>query len=371
MAAQNFLVACDDLHRTGWAIDAQAAQPLGDGQVRLAIASFGLSANNITYAAFGRSMRYWNFFPSGDPAWGRIPVWGFGDVIESHVDGVTVGERFYGYYPMSQQLVVRPARIGAAGFVDATDCRRDLPAIYNHYSRCSADPLYRPDHEALIALLRPLFTTSFLLADFLAEQRFFGARTAVLSSASSKTAYGTAFGLRGNGAARVVGLTSPANLDFTRGLGCYDEVLTYAALDTLPTHEPAVYVDFSGSRALRMAVHTHFGGALTHSAAIGATHWENLAGQGPLPGPAPSLFFAPSRAQQRSADWGADGLRRRLAEQWGTFITALQAAQTPWLVVTHGREAAAVEAVYQRLVGGHLGPTEGPILTLQPAADRA
>jgi hypothetical protein len=371
MTAKNFLVACDELHRTRWVDDAQAAQPLVDGQARLAITSFGLSANNITYAAFGRSMRYWDFFPSGDAAWGRIPVWGFGDVIESRAEGVAPGERFYGYYPMSQQLVVQPVRAGAAGFVDATDCRRELPSIYNHYSRCSADLLYQPEHEALIALLRPLFTTSFLLADFLTEQGFFGARTVVLSSASSKTAYGTAFCLRGNGTARVVGLTSPANLDFTRALGCYDDVRPYDVLDAVPGSEPAVYVDFSGSRALRVAVHTHFGDALKHSAAIGGTHWEDLGGADALPGLRPTLFFAPARAQQRSADWGADVLRQRLAEQWGTFIEALQAARPPWLVVTHGHGPAAVEAAYQRLVGGRMGPTEGPMLTLQPTGASA
>lgn len=146
-------------------------------------------------------------------------------------------------------------------------------------------------------------------------------------------------------------------------------MLPYDALDTLRMSEPAVYVDFSGSRALRLAVHTHFGDALKHSAAIGGTHWEDLGGSGALPGPRPTLFFAPTRAQQRSSDWGADVLRRRLAEQWQQFVAALQAAQPPWLVVTHGRGPAAIEAVYQRLVTGRLGPTEGPVLSLQP--DRA
>src|SRR3712207_7922901 len=42
----------------------------------------------------------------------------------------------------------------------------------------------------------PLFLTSFMLADQLEDNRFFGARALVLSSASSKTAYGTAFLLR-------------------------------------------------------------------------------------------------------------------------------------------------------------------------------
>ena len=46
-------------------------------------------------------------------------------------------------------------------------------------------------------IVRPLFITSFMLADFLQDNAFFGARQVVVSSASSKTAYGTAFCLQG------------------------------------------------------------------------------------------------------------------------------------------------------------------------------
>src|SRR5206468_2189457 len=116
--------------------------------------------------------------------------------------------------------------------------------------RCSSDPGYAPAREAEQALLKPLFTTSFLIDDFLADNGFFDASTVILSSASSKTAYGTAFCLaqrRGAGGAKVVGLTSTANLEFTRSLGCYDTVLAYDAVDTLPRDVPSLYVDFSGS----------------------------------------------------------------------------------------------------------------------------
>ena len=71
---------------------------------------FALTANNITYAAFGDAMSYWDFFPSGEADWGRVPVWGFGTVVASRCDGVAVGERFYGYFPMSTQLRVTPAK---------------------------------------------------------------------------------------------------------------------------------------------------------------------------------------------------------------------------------------------------------------------
>jgi hypothetical protein len=66
---------------------------LQDGQVLLQIDRFAFTSNNVTYAAFGEAMQYWNFFPT-EKGWGNIPVWGFADVIASKADGVQVGERF-------------------------------------------------------------------------------------------------------------------------------------------------------------------------------------------------------------------------------------------------------------------------------------
>jgi len=59
------------------------AAPLTNGQVRVRVESFSLTANNITYAAFGDAMSYWQFWPTGDAGWGVVPVWGFGAVTES------------------------------------------------------------------------------------------------------------------------------------------------------------------------------------------------------------------------------------------------------------------------------------------------
>ena len=57
----------------------------------------------------------------------------------------------------------------------------------------------------------------------------------MLSSASSKTAYGLAHLLhtRGNGI-KVIGLTSAGNTAFVKSLGCYDEVVTYDSVNALP-----------------------------------------------------------------------------------------------------------------------------------------
>lgn len=39
---------------------------LNAGEARLTVRRFALTANNITYAAFGQAMGYWRFFPGAD-----------------------------------------------------------------------------------------------------------------------------------------------------------------------------------------------------------------------------------------------------------------------------------------------------------------
>ena len=131
---------------------------------------------------------------------------------------------------MSSHLVVQADRVTPAGFVDASAHRQPMAAIYNQYTRCATDPGYDAQREAEQMLLRPLFLTSFLIDDFLADNHFFGAHRVVLSSASSKTAYGTAFMLSGRissgvdaGLDQIVGLTSSRNLPFVQGTGFYQQ----------------------------------------------------------------------------------------------------------------------------------------------------
>jgi Protein of unknown function (DUF2855) len=117
-----------------------------------------------------------------------MPVWGFADVVASAVEGIEVGERLYGFLPIATHVYLRPERLTQRGFYDGTE----LPSMYNQYTRCAADPVYLPELENIQALLRPLFIMSFTLADFLQDNAFFGARRVMVSSASSKTAFGTA-----------------------------------------------------------------------------------------------------------------------------------------------------------------------------------
>lgn len=364
--SKRFVVEKAELHAARWVTIPSPA--LAEGEVRMHIDTFALTSNNITYAAFGEAMNYWGFYPTGDPATGCIPVWGFATVAESRCTGVEHGERFYGYWPIGDEAVLQPARLNEGGFADGAAHRRELHPVYNQYLRCSADPAYVAEREAEQALLRPLFMTSFLIDDFLADNQFFGARTVVLSSASSKTAYGTAFCLaqrRGSAdAMKIIGLTSPGNLAFTQSLGCYDAVLSYDAVPSGLAQVPSVYVDFSGSVAVRAGVHAHLGEQLAYSCSVGGTHWEALGSGKGLPGPRPVLFFAPAQVKKRVADWGGAGLQQRLATAWAAFMKPVTDARQPWLTVVHGRGEAAVEACYATLLGGRIKPQEGHILSL-------
>jgi len=335
---------------------------VGDGEVLLAVDRFAFTANNITYAVFGEAMHYWDFFPSGEEGWGIVPVWGFADVVASRCEGIERGERFYGYYPMASHLKVRPARVGRSGFTDASAHRRELPEVYNRYTRTSADPAYREALEAQQMLYRPLFMTSFLLDDFLAEEDFFGAQEVVLTSASSKTAFGLAFLLheQRKPGIEIRGLTSASNVEFVTALGCYDTVHTYEAVGALPAEHPALLVDFAGNTQLRRTIHEHYGQSLVYSCSVGASHWDQAAGGGDLPGPKPTLFFAPSWVEKRMADWGPGGIEQRVGAAWQAFLEASQ----DWLEIREDSGDAAVERVYQRTLAGDMPPRVGQIVAL-------
>lgn len=283
-----------------------------DGTAVVRIESFALTANNVTYGAVGDLVGYWRFYPASEDGWGRIPVWGHGEVIASAVEGVDPGTRYFGFWPMSTHAVVQPGSVGPTGFTDRAPHRLDLPAIYNRYQR-AADAASADAHaEALTSLLRPLFATSFLIDAWLADEDIFGAGTVVIASASSKTALGLAHQLSTNKRAEVVGLTSPRNVDFVIATGAYDRVVAYDQLPGGLGDDLAVLVDFAGDAALVSTVHHHFGDRLQRSIGVGFTHRAADGPDAALPGPKPEFFFAPDHIQRRTAEWGGQGLAQRI-----------------------------------------------------------
>jgi NADPH:quinone reductase-like Zn-dependent oxidoreductase len=283
----------------------------GPGEALLRVDRVGLTTNNATYAALGESFRYWDFFP-GPAGSGIVPLWGFATVVASRADGVAEGTEVYGYLPSASHLLVRPARVDGRGFRDGAPHRAELPSVYNAYAATAVDPMHTPATADLEILYRPLFLTSFVLADQLVADGVAGT-TVVVSSASSRTAHGTAFLLRGSGAS-VLGLTSPGNLDYTADLGAYDAVLPYGAEDQVPA--PAVHVDVAGSGAVTGRLRAALGDGLVREWIVG------MAAQAPgaRPSERTALFFAPDRIRTLTGTWGREGFEARALDAWQRFL---------------------------------------------------
>ena len=331
-----------------------------DGEALLRIESFGLTSNNITYAVFGEAMSYWNFFPASDADWGKLNVWGYAHVEDSRHPDLAPGMRVYGYLPCATHLLVVPDRINEKGFVDAAPHRAQLPSAYQGYRDVKTDPVYSADLEAEHILFFPLFFTSFLIDDFLADEGFFGADTVVISSASSKTAIIAAYLLAKREGIETVGVTSAGNREFVDGLGIYDSVHLYDDVSQLPG-ERAVYVDVAGDGAVRAGVHAHYGDRLAHSAAVGVTHWTQMAqGAGQLVGPSPVFFFAPDRIAKRGADWGTARLDRNVADAWVPFAQWA----SKWIRVEHISSEDDIQRAYLELLDGKADPNTGTVVVV-------
>jgi hypothetical protein len=340
------------------------AAPLADGQVRVRVDCLALTANNVTYGAFGNSMHYWDFYPVQEEGWGIVPAWGFGTVVQSLHPGVAVGERLYGYWPMADSAILQPQQLSDRGFTEGAPHRARLHGVYNQVLRCNRDPFYTRETEELQALLRPLFSTAWLIDDFLAGEQMFGARTVLMSSGSSKTAWMTASLLKQRGGVETIAFTSAPNIAFCERLGCYSRVLAYEDVGRVPADTPCVYVDFSGDARFRAQVHGRFSD-LRYSCAVGGTHVDALGGVEGLPGPRPTLFFAPAQAEQRQREWGGGALRERMLASWRELVARVQKAQPAVMRVQREDGAQAALQAWQRMAAGDVDPSVGVIVSLR------
>ena len=335
--------------------------PLGEGEVRFLVEKYAFTANNVTYGVAGDMLKYWQFFPAEED-WGRIPVWAIGSVVESKHEDFGDGDRYYGYFPMSTTLIVKPDRVNSRGFFDGTLHRQELAPTYNQYTRVTPEQGFAPAYENHSMLYRPLFTTSFLIDDWLAENEFFGAKTLVLSSASSKTTFGVAHqvALRGDDGCTIVGLTSPANVEFVESLGCYSKVVTYDDIKSISNDEPVAYVDMAGSANVNAAVHHHFADQLKLSSLVGLTHWQEGGQNTDMPGATPQTFFAPDIIQKRIKELGAQEFQATV----GTALAKMYdfADQHIEIVIRSGQDG--VESVYQEMLAGKTTPNQGFIVSM-------
>src|SRR5690606_29312861 len=101
------------------------------------------------------------------------------------------------------------------------------------------------------------------------------------------------------------------------------------------------------------------------SSAIGATHVAELGGGGELPGPRPTLFFAPAQAAKRQQEWGGAGLNQRLVQAWHAFRARVADPAAPWLRVPRREGSDAALRAYRPIAAGDLAPAIGHVLSLR------
>jgi len=337
---------------------------LANGAIRVSVGPWALTANNVTYMVTGDQIGYWGFFRPDAygidmEGQGRMPVWGYGKVTESKCEGIEAGQEFYGFLPIAQSFNMTPIKVTPNGFMDGAAHRQELHSLYNRYAFTSSDPSFGMNKD-LQPLLRPLFTTSFLIDDFLDDENFFGAEQVLVLSASSKTALGTAYCLKERGGIKVTGLTSSGNKAFTEKTGFYDEVQTYDTITDLNPDVKTVVVDMSGNAGVIATVQDHFEENLTYICRVGLSHWDAKPSEGSKQQTPQAFFFAPDRANQRMKDWGGGGFMQKLGARWVPFLSSA----STWLEVEKAEGIGPILKAYKDVLGGNASPDKGYLFTL-------
>ncbi|WP_339814783.1 DUF2855 family protein [uncultured Imperialibacter sp.] len=361
--ALDFVVKTDDLQQAKL-VEKTYSDELSTNQVLLEIDKFSFTSNNITYGVVGEKMSYWKFFPT-QSGYGIIPVWGLANVVISNHPDVQVGQRFYGYYPMSSHLLVTINSVSGKGFVDTTEHRQALPQVYNFYTNVEHDPTFTLETEELISIFRPLFVTSFLIDDHLAEQNFYKATYILITSASSKTAQALAYLLAHRKKEnalnfKLVGLTSKRNIAFVRQLGWYDQTISYDEISHLNADEKFVVIDFAGNHNIQFQLQTLLGDKLAYNCLVGLVDWQNLEGETPLPQKG-EFFFAPAHAEKRQKVWGVPGFQQKVGVAWEQFITSIQSV----ISIKEYIGPEKLRQLYLDMLNGKVDPTHGNIVSLK------
>jgi hypothetical protein len=321
--------------------------------------SFAFTSNNITYGVAGDKLGYWQFFPpvqDNGETWGVLPVWGYAEVTDSQCADIETGERLFGYFPPATHVCLQPVNLKPVSLHDGTPHRNALPAAYNRYRRVSHEPGYDSSMDAHQSLLLPLFITSYLLADYLQQQQWFGAEQVIILSASSKTALGLGYALD---SVSTLGMTSARHRTAISGLNIYDQCMSYddaAMIEPVPS----VIVDMAGNSALLGTLHRVLGDNMKRTLNVGITHWSEPRNSADITRDRCEMFFAPAQIERRVKDSGPQAFE----QQSGAFLKAAIAHSGTWLRVERLQGLTALQATYPDICNGSLPADSGLIIEL-------
>lgn len=160
-------------------VDQSTLPKLRDSSVRVQSRLLGLSAANLAYCALGRFRGDWGCFPlphslpepyNDSEQYGIAPTWGYAEILESNIPGLTPGTFLWGYVPMSQypvDLDLEQSEITAAHWSEIGKQRARLQPIYNRYT--TVDLPFSSANETkshFTSCLRITWESAYLLSRF-------------------------------------------------------------------------------------------------------------------------------------------------------------------------------------------------------------
>lgn len=395
--APRIMVATKRKRKTETVILRDELPALEKGEIRICVDKFGLSTNNMFYAQMGDApfLKFFDVYPlEGDNDLVNVPAWGLGTVIESENPEFSVGERYRGFYHMTN-VVQMNAKPSSDGLVAIGGNRDKLNKAYNRFIKVSDGPASpftgagsKPD---LAMVSAPGALSGFVIYELLRMKQYYGCNGVVLTSASSKLSLATAVCLqeerKNRSLKKVIGYTSAANAEFVQSTGLYNEVLTYDK--TLPSDKELqlIMIDVAGDAAIFKRNKKRIKKAL----AVGATHSSakasTFAAFGPsgvvkmLSGmvapksvatwvddkldPKLEMFFAPTVMTALADKFGKETFEKMGDAALNKFVDA--AIDNDWITVVRGEDPEAVQASYERIFRGKLPPSEAVILSLVDA----
>jgi len=339
---------------------------LQDGQVLVHVAKLVVTSNTLTYAVAGKApgLQYFQHFPAPAGAPGNLamsPCWGTGVVTASRSADVRVGARIHGLFPFSPTVVLTPSKVTSIGFADAAPHRAGLIAAYSAYS--FQEGLSQDDEDFKIGV-GALFSTGWAMAQSAAVHPGKPAGL-ILTSASSRTSQSAAFAAKFHGLPlQVIGLTSPANVDFVRGLGTYDVVCSYGDVGKLQRQRVAVQ-DVAGNAEVQEALYRHFSNDVVLYGSVGIAHVGSAGKRARIQGlggskPAPFLVF--TALQEVHKVYGRREAEGLLAEASRAFAAKMRPSFRP--VRRYGAEEA--QAVLREMAGGRVSAETTYVCSLWP-----
>lgn len=148
---------------------------LPNGAVTAQSKLLSITLTNHAYALLGGVLHWWDAFPvpedlpepyNNREAWGIVSSWGYGEVVESNNENISVGTLMYGYWPTSTHPVVFNFKsAGQDGhFTEVSPHRQKMMTVYNHFQTASGKEL--DEEQAWNSTVMTLWSAGYFLAKY-------------------------------------------------------------------------------------------------------------------------------------------------------------------------------------------------------------